>query len=891
MAKKKLYLIDGNSLLYRSYYGIQRLSTSKGFPTNAVFGFISMLKKLMEREKPHYLGIVFDAKGPTIRHKAFKDYKANRKPMPEDLVVQIPVIKKILRAFNIPLFEQENYEADDVLGSLAQRASSHNVLSVIVTNDKDIFQLVDKLTIVYNPVKEISLDEKKVKEHFGVSPSQVVDVLALWGDSSDNIPGVPGIGEKTSKALINQFGSLEKLLKNLDNIEKTRLQEKIKQNLEQLKLSQQLATIEKGLDVKFNLEDFSVSEPNYKELIPIFQELEFSSLLAEYMKKPKSTKKHYSVIFEEKALRELIAKIKRAKFVSLDTETDSAFPTQARLVGLSFSTKPNHASYLPLRHDYPNAPSQLPKEQALNLLKKVLADPKIKKIGQNIKYDYIVLKKEGIRVQGIDLDSMILSYLLEPNWGKHNLNRLALTYLQVKAISYNDIVGKGKNEVTIDAVDIDRVAPYACQDADLTLQLSSLLWPKVKEENLDSLYRKFELPLIEVLADMEMWGVKIDTQALKNLSSELEYELGHLKKKIYDISGEEFNLNSPQQLASILFDKLNLPASRRTKITKSYSTSVNILQELAGDYQIAQYTLEYRKLTKLKSGYADSLPLLLNPATGRIHTSYNQTVAATGRLSSSDPNLQNIPVKGDLGRRFREAFIPSQGHLFLSADYSQVELRVLAHLSKDPALIETFLHDRDIHEETAERVFGNASILFKEEKRRRAKIINFSMIYGASAFSLAKELETSTSEAQDFIDLYYEKYPKVRQFLEKKVKDAQEKGFSETIFGRKRQVPELQHKDKMTQQAGRRIALNTPIQGSAADLMKKAMIDIWREMKRKDLKSKMILQVHDELVFEVPDAEKDEVEILVKERMENVFPLKAPLKVHLSWGVNWAEAK
>ncbi len=891
MAKKKLYLIDGNSLLYRSYYGIQRLSTSKGFPTNAVFGFISMLKKLMEREKPHYLGIVFDTKGPTIRHKAFKDYKANRKPMPEDLVVQIPVIKKILRAFNIPLFEQENYEADDVLGSLAQRASSHNVLSVIVTNDKDLFQLVDKLTIVYNPVKEISLDEKKVKEHFGVSPSQVVDVLALWGDASDNIPGVPGIGEKTSKALINQFGSLEKLLNNLDNIEKTRLQEKIKQNLEQLKLSQQLATIEKELDVKFNLEDFSVSEPNYKELIPIFQELEFSSLLAEYMKKPKSTKKHYRVIFEEKALRELIAKIKRAKFVSLDTETDSAFPTQARLVGLSFSIKPNHAFYLPLRHDYPNAPSQLPKEQALNLLKKVLADPKIKKIGQNIKYDYIVLKKEGIRVQGMDLDSMILSYLLEPNWGKHNLNRLALTYLQVKTISYNDIVGKGKNEVTIDAVDIDRVAPYACQDADLTLQLSSLLWPKVKEENLDSLYRKFELPLIEVLADMEMWGVKIDTQALKNLSSELEYELGHLREKIYDISGEEFNINSPQQLASILFDKLNLPASRRTKITKSYSTSVNILQELAGDYPIAQYTLKYRKLAKLKSGYADSLPLLLNPATGRIHTSYNQTVAATGRLSSSDPNLQNIPVKGDLGRRFREAFIPAQGHLFLSADYSQVELRVLAHLSKDPALIETFLHDRDIHEETAERVFGNASILFKEEKRRRAKIINFSMIYGASAFSLAKELETSTSEAQDFIDLYYEKYPKVRQFLEKKVKDAQEKGFSETIFGRKRQVPELQHKDKMTQQAGRRIALNTPIQGSAADLMKKAMIDIWREMKRKDLKSKMILQVHDELVFEVPDAEKDDMEILVKEKMENVFPLKAPLKVHLSWGVNWAEAK
>jgi DNA polymerase-1 len=891
MAEKKLYLIDGNSLLYRSFFAIQRLSTSKGFPTNAVFGFISMLKKLIEKEKPHYLGIVFDTKGPTVRHKAYKDYKAHRKPMPEDLVVQIPVIKKIIKAFKIPMFEQENYEADDVLGSLAHKASSKKVLSVIVTTDKDLFQLVDKSTIVYNPAKEITLDERKVKEHFGVSPSQIVDVLALWGDPSDNIPGVPGIGEKTSKSLINQFGSLEKLLKNLDKIQKAPLKEKIKQNLDQLELSQQLVTIEKGLDVKFNLADFAISEPNYEELIPIFQELEFSSLLAEYMKKPKSVKKHYKVIFEEKALRELIAKIKRAKFVSLDTETDSPFPTQARLVGLSFSIKPNHAFYLPLRHDYPNVPSQIPKEKALRLLEDVLSDPKIKKIGQNIKYDYIVLKREGIQVQGIDLDSMVLSYLLEPNWGKHNLNRLALSYLQVKTITYNEVVGKGKNEVTIDAVDINKVAPYACQDADLTLQLSSLLWPKVKEKKLDPLYRKFELPLIEVLADMEMWGVKIDTQALKKLSSELEYELGHLRKKIYDISGEEFNINSPQQLAHILFDKLSLPASRRTKMTKSYSTNVNILQELAPKYPIAQHTLEYRQLTKLKSGYADSLPLLLNPETGRIHTSYNQTVTATGRLSSSDPNLQNIPVRGDLGLRFREAFIPAQGHLFLSADYSQIELRVLAHLSKDPSLIETFLHDRDVHEETAERVFGSTSILPNQEKRRRAKIINFSMVYGASAFSLAKELETSTSEAQDFIDLYYEKYPKVREFLEKKVKDAQKKGFSETLFGRKRQVPELQHKDKMIRQAGRRIALNTPIQGSAADLMKKAMIDIWREMKKKGLQSKMILQVHDELVFEVPDKEKDEAEILVKERMENVFRLKAPLKVHLSWGVNWAEAK
>ena len=891
MAEKKLYLIDGNSLLYRAYYAIRHLSTSKNFPTNAIFGFLSMLRKLMNKEKPAYLGIVFDTKGPTIRHKAFKDYKAHRKPMPEDLVIQIPVIKKIIQALNIPLFEQENYEADDVLGSLARLASSQNILSVIVTNDKDIFQLVDRRTVVFNPVKEIYFDEKKVEEHFGVLPSQVTDVLALWGDPTDNIPGVPGIGEKTSKSLISQFNTLENLLKNLSQIEKTSLQEKIKQNLDQLKLSQQLVTIEKDLDLEFNLEDFSVSKPNYRELIPLFQELEFSSLLSEYMEKPESTQKQYTVIFEENELQKLIKQIKKAKYVSLDTETDSPFPTKARLVGLSFSTKANQAFYLPLRHDYPNAPRQVPKEKAFHLLQEVLSDPGIKKIGQNIKYDYIVLKREGIPLQGIDLDSMILSYLLEPNWGKHNLNKLALTYLQVKTILYNEVVGKGGNEVTINSVSIEQVAPYACQDADLTLQLSSLLWPKVKEKKLDALYREFELPLIEVLAEMEMWGVKIDAKALKKLSSELGYEIGLLKEKIYDISGEKFNINSPQQLGHILFDKLNLPASRKTKITKSYSTNMAILQELACNYPVAEYTLEYRQLSKLKSTYADSLPLLINPETGRIHTSYNQTVTATGRLSSSDPNLQNIPVRGELGWRFRQAFIPAQNHLFLSADYSQIELRVLAHLSKDPALIKTFLNDRDIHTETAARVFGDTSSLSKEEQRRKAKIINFSMIYGASAFSLAKELGTSNSEAQRFIDLYYEKYPKVHKFLEKMVKQAQEKGFSETLFGRKRQVPELRQKDRFAQQAGRRIALNTPIQGSAADLMKKAMIETWREIKRRNLKSKMILQVHDELVFEVLDKERDEIEVLVKKKMENVFSLKAPLKVHLNWGINWAEAK
>ncbi len=891
MPEKKLYLIDGNSLLYRSYYAIKRLSTSKGFPTNAIYGFLTMLRKLRDKENPHYLAVVFDTAGPTVRHEAYKEYKAQRKPMPEDLVVQLPVVKKVIKAMNIPSFELESYEADDVLGSLARLASSKNVHAVIVTHDKDLLQLVDNATTVYNPVKDLHLDEKTVKDTFGVKPDQVVDVLALWGDPTDNVPGVPGIGEKTSKALINQFESLENLIKNLAEIKNPRLRQKIEENMDKLRLSQELVTIEKELELEFDLKELALSEPNLDDLIALLQELEFSSLLSEYMGTKESRKKKYTVILEENELRSLISGIKKAKFVSLDTETDSRYPTQAHLVGISFSMKPHHAYYLPLGHDYEGAPSQIPKEKAFSLLKDVLANPKIKKIGQNIKYDSIVLKQEGLTVEGIDLDTMVLSYLLEPNWGQHNLNKLALTYLQVPTIPYSDIVGKGRKELTMNAVDIEKVTPYACQDADLAFQLSSILWPKVKQQNLDKLYRQIELPLIEVLADMEIWGVKIDTGALKNLSEELQLDMDHLQKKIFSICGEEFNLNSPQQLAHVLFEKMKLPPSRRTKITKGYSTDFTTLQELAINYPIAQHTLEYRQLAKLKSTYADALPLLINPKTGRLHTSYNQTVTATGRLSSSDPNLQNIPVRGELGPRFRQAFIPEQGHLFLSADYSQIELRVLAHLSSDSALIETFLNDRDIHQETAKQVFEDSNVLFPEEQRRRAKIINFSMIYGASAFSLGKELGTSTGEAQKFIDLYYENHPLVAEFLENIVKEAQEKGYSETLFGRKRQVPELQHKNKQIQQAGRRIALNAPIQGTAADLMKMAMIDIWREIRKRGLKSKMILQVHDELVFEVPDDERDELEALVQDKMENVFALKVQLKVHLSWGINWAEAK
>ncbi len=891
MSKPRLFLIDGNSLVYRAYYAIRRLSNSKGFATNAVFGFFTTMRKLMDQETPDLMGVVFDSKGPTFRHEMYREYKATRKPMPEDLVPQVPKIKELLQALRIPFYEESGFEGDDLLGSLACRAARQHVHTIIVSHDKDLFQLVDESTTIYHPFHSRYLDIAGVEENFGVRPDQVVDVLALWGDNSDNIPGVPGVGEKTAKDLITRYGSLDNLLGQLDSLHNPRLRTKIQDNRDALELSRKLATIHRDIPLDFNLKNFEPSEPDYDLLIPLLQDLEFTSLLSDYIGRSRRETNAYTAIFDEPALENLVAAIRRAGEVALDTETDSPFPTRARLVGISFALVPGQATYLPLGHDYTGAPAQIPKDRALKLLSAVLTDPGITKIGQNIKYDYIVLHREGIKVSGAHRDTMVLSYLLEPNWGKHNLVRLALAYLQTKAMDYHEIVGKGKNEITMNAAEIPKVTPYACQDADLALQLSRALWPKVRETGQTQLYQEIEQPLIEVLAHMEMWGIKIDPEVLSCLSDELKEEMAVLKEKIYAHSGETFNINSPQQLARILFEKLKLPSSVKTKKTRGLSTSMEVLQQLAKDYPIAEYTLEYRQLAKLKSTYADALPRLIHPDTGRIHTSYNQTVAATGRLSSSDPNLQNIPVRGRWGPRFRQAFVPEPGHLFLSADYSQIELRVLAHMSGDAALIDTFVHDRDIHQETANQVFGESDMLFNDEPRRRAKIINFSMIYGSSAFSLARELRTSTKEAQGFIDRYFQQFPKVHEFLESCVEQARKQGYSETLFGRRRQVPDLRSPNRTTQQAGRRIALNTPIQGTAADLMKKAMTDIWKAMTGRRLNARMILQVHDELVFEVPEDEVAKMEKLVQTKMERVLSLKVPLKVHLAWGINWAEAK
>lgn len=891
MDRENLFLIDGNALLYRSYYAIQRLSTSQGFPTNAIFGFITTLRKIVNQSKPDFLGVVFDVKGPTVRHEIFKDYKAHRKPMPEDLVRQVPVLKDVIRALGIAAVELERYEADDVMATLAAQAARKKIKTTIVTTDKDLLQTIDASTVVYNPVKDITIDEASVVDFFGTTADQVVDVLALWGDPSDNIPGIPGIGEKTSKALIRAHGSLDKILSDLSSVKNPKIRERIAGHLEELELSRRLVTIRRDLDLELDLEVYSLKEPDRPELTRLFQELEFTSLLDEVAAVPVPGKTNYSPVFDEKELEKLAARITQAGTVALDTETDSVQPTRANLVGISFALRPGDAFYVPLGHDYVGAPAQLPKKKALRILKPILENPKIDKIGQNIKYDAIVLLREGIELKGISRDTMVLSYLLEPNWGKHNLERLALTYLRTNITPYETIVGRGQNQLTMNKVPIERVVPYACQDADMAFRLGSLLWKKVCEQKLDRLFDTLERPLIELLAQMEIWGVRVAPRVLQKLSREFEQELRALEKRIFGLAGETFNINSPKQLGSILFEKLGLPATKKTKITKGYSTSLEILEELALLHPLAGCVLDYRKTSKLKSTYADALPQLINPETGRIHTSYNQTVAATGRLSSSEPNLQNIPTRGERGARFRRAFIPDEGNLLLVADYSQIELRILAHLSEDPVLIETFRNDRDVHEETARRVFGELDILDEGEKRRRAKIINFSIIYGTSAFSLSKGLRTSTAEAQRFIDRYFAQYEKVKVYLDGIVLEAKEKGYSETLFGRRRPVPELLQANRMIQQAGRRIALNTPIQGSAADLIKVAMLGIWDALKSHKLKTRMILQVHDELVFDVPKREQEEVGKIVRDKMEHALDLKIPLKVHLGWGANWADAK
>jgi DNA polymerase-1 len=881
------YIIDGNSYIYRAFYAIKTLSTSSGLPTNAVFGFTNMLLKVIQEKRPDHIAIAFDPKGPTRRHAEFKEYKAHRPPMPRDLVPQIPYIHKLVEAFRIPVFIREGQEADDVIATLAVRALQDGMNVVIVTGDKDILQLVRPGITVYDTLKDKTYGPGDVEERFGVPPDRMVEIMGLMGDASDNIPGVPGIGEKTAQALIRQYGTIENLLARSHEITRPRLKQSLMDYTHLARLSRELARLHTDVDLEVNYDSLKLKEPDNPALLAILRELEFTSLL-KYVTSESETKAEYKAVLDEPQFQDLVGLLSRVVEFSFDTETTSRDPLQADLVGISFALGPQKAFYLPLGHAYAGAPRQIGLEHALSALKPVLEDPGIEKIGQNLKYDLLVLGNYGIRVQGLSFDTMIASYLLNPSKASHSLEAIALEYLNYKTTTYADVTGTGKKQIGFNEVDIGTATQYSGEDAEIAFRLKQVLEPKLREHGLEKLFHEIEMPLMEVLVDMERTGVKIDAGFLKEMSARLERDMSRITSIIYELAGTEFNINSPKQLAEVLFDKLRLTPVKKTKT--GYSTDVDVLQELARVHPLPAEILSYRTLAKLRSTYVDALPSLINPRTGRLHTSLNQTVTATGRLSSSEPNLQNIPIRTDVGREIRKAFITEPGASLLSADYSQIELRILAHMSGDPGLIRTFVEDEDVHTRTASEIFGLPPEEISSEMRRKAKAVNFGIIYGISSFGLAQDIGVSNTEAKRYIDSYFQRYPKVREFIDRTIQDAREKGYVTTLLGRRRFIPELASSVAAVRSFGERMAVNTPIQGTAADLIKLAMIHIHRELARRGLRSKMILQVHDELVFEVPDGEIDVIKSVVKHGMEGVLSLAVPIKVDMGVGKNWDEA-
>ncbi len=885
--KTMLYIIDGNSYIYRAYYAIRGLTNSSGLPTNAVFGFANMLLKVIKEKSPDLLAIAFDPKGPTRRHQEFKDYKAHRPPMPRDLIPQVPYIHKLVEAFRIPVFVQEGQEADDVIATLARKAEADGMDVTIVTGDKDILQLIGPHIKVYDTLKDKVYEPADVEERFGVPPDRVIEVMGLMGDASDNIPGVPGIGEKTARALIQEYGTIENLLARTDAVKKPKLQKSLREFAHLARLSRDLAILKHDVPLKIDYEQLKIKPPDNAVLLGLLKELEFTTLL-KYVAQAPGEETDYRTVLEEKDLQALLGTLSGAEEICFDTETTSRDPLQAELVGISFAVKSYQAYYLPVNHDYPGAPKQLPRDRVLSALKPIMENLSIRKVGQNIKYDLLVLSQYGIEVKGISFDAMIASYLLNPGKPSHSLDAIALEYLSYKTMTYEDVTGTGKKQISFSAVDVKTATRYSGEDADIALRLKQKLAPMLSEQNLGKLFQNIEMPLMEVLADMERTGVKVDAPFLNAMSRKLEKEIAGIEKTIYELAGTEFNINSPKQLADILFVKLQLTPVKRTKT--GFSTNVDVLEALAHLHPLPAEILRYRTLAKLKSTYIDALPAMINPKTGRLHTSLNQTVTATGRLSSSEPNLQNIPIRTDVGREIRRAFIAEPGSSLLSADYSQIELRVLAHMSGDPSLILTFQNNEDVHTRTASEIFGLPPEEITPEMRRKAKAVNFGIIYGISAFGLAQDIGVSNTEAKRYIDNYFARYPKVREFIDRTIDSAKTRGYVTTLFERRRFIPELASSTAAVRSFGERTAVNTPIQGTAADLIKLAMIRIHARLAGQSLRSKMILQVHDELVFEVLDKEIEPMKLLVREEMEGVLTLSVPIEVDIGTGKNWDEA-
>ncbi len=882
---EEIYLIDGSAYIFRAYHAMGGLSNSKGFPTGAIFGFTNMIMKTLKDKSPARIAVIFDAPGPTFRHEMYPLYKANRPEAPQDLIVQIPKILELVQAYRLPMLSIAGYEADDIIATLTQKARSLNWGVVIVSADKDLTQLVCDGVAMWDPQKDALYDAKGVKDKFGVLPEQILDYLSLVGDSSDNIPGVRGVGPKTAANLIQDFGSLQQVYDQMDRITKPKLRESLVTNRDKAFLSHDLAKLDEDVPIDVDIENLVMLEPNQELLREMFREFEFRRLLDDLPAVKNLDFSGYKTVMTLQELPAIISEIRTRGLFAVDLETTSIAPVWAELVGISLCAKEGEAYYLPVGHI--KGP-QLSKSETLMMLKPILEDPVIKKIGQNIKYDMIVLKNEGVNLRGVVCDTMLSSYLLDPSRRGHSLDDLAEFYLEHKMIPITDLIGTGKKQISFAEVDIDQASEYSCEDADVTFRLSMIMTPRLLEAGLEDLFLNVELPVISVLTDMELTGVRIDSDYLKKLSIEFGENLKKIEQDIYDLAGEKFNINSTQQVGEILFNKLGLKGTKKTKT--GLSTSLAVLEELAFQHELPKKILEYRSIFKLKSTYADSLINLVNPRTGRIHTSYNQAVAATGRLSSSDPNLQNIPIRTPEGRKIRKAFVPDKDHVFIAADYSQIELRIMAHLSQDKRLLEAFDSGEDIHSITAASVFGLPLSLVTPEMRRKAKEINFGIIYGMGAFKLSNQIGVSLKVARQYLEDYYLTYAGVKKYMEEVPDEASRVGFVTTILGRKRFLPDLTNPNKVAQQAARRIAINTTMQGSAADLMKVAMINVHKRLEAENLPVKLILQVHDELVLEAHENHVDAAINLLKFEMEHAYELSVPLVVDVSVGNNWDEA-
>lgn len=887
MGTHHLYLIDGSGYIFRAYYAVRPLSNSHGLPTNAIYGFTQMLIRLMKEAKPEHWAIIFDTHKPTFREEIYDQYKANRKEPPDDLVPQFPYFPKVVAAMNIPMFSREGYEADDIIATLTRKAKAAGYRVTIISGDKDLMQLVDGTTTMWDTMKDKKYDPAGVVEKFGVSPEKIVDLFSLMGDASDNIPGVPGIGPKTAAKLIQDFGSLDTLLRQTDKL-KGKQRENIEANVDKAKLSRKLATLDDAMDLKFDEEGLRFRTIDTEACIRLFKELEFVRLLSDLQ--PQHRMRHdYQLVTNRPCLENLAAKIKAERpMLAVDLETDSLDVMRANIVGFAIGWGKGEAAYIPVGHFGLQIAEQLTLAEAGEILKPLLADPGIPKVGQNIKYDLAILKRHGFEVKHIVCDTMIASYLINPG-GPHNLDHLSAEHLNHKTIQFEEVVGKkGPKQKSFSEVPLDRACAYAAEDADCTWQLADLFMPRLKQEGLDKLFTGLEMPLMEVLLKMEMAGVKVDAGLLRKLSDEFAEELFHLEKKIFTEAGEEFNINSPKQLGEILFHKLHLPGVKKTKT--GWSTSQEVLEELAQTHDLPKYLLQYRSLGKLKSTYTDSLLDLVNKETGRIHTSFNQTVAATGRLSSSDPNLQNIPIRSPDGKRIRGAFIAEPGNLLLSADYSQIELRILAHFTEDPSLLEAFEKGIDIHTQTAAALFQTTPEKVTPVQRSAGKTVNFSVLYGQSAYGLSQLLKIPPAEAGLYIENYFRQFPQVKCFREAALEKARHDGCVATLCGRRRFTPDLKNRNFNIRANAERMAFNTIFQGSAADIIKKAMIQIDAGLPPISAGTKMLIQVHDELVFETPEKDLDPVREFVRSQMEGAARLKVPLKVDCGFGRNWAEA-